>query len=177
MLIEIFKKNRRTLIEMKHLSVLCSVPNSIFSLPLLSCGTRQFPHFNSLSWNLRPEYSKAGYRMMSVTDPGLCRRVALRYALAMLPICLVAPLIGMTSWYFVCTATIVNLYLLHGSWRFYQDANDRTARQLFFGSIVHLPVLLLLFMLHKKRNPTASEALETSKGGSCPVPMVDSLVK
>ena len=40
--------------------------------------TWQFPHFNSLSWNLRPDYSRAGYRMMSVTDPGLCKRVALR---------------------------------------------------------------------------------------------------
>ncbi len=25
----------------------------------------QFPHFNSLSWNLRPDYSKAGYRYVS----------------------------------------------------------------------------------------------------------------
>ena len=41
--------------------------------------TWQFPHFNSLSWNLRPDYSRAGYRMMSVTDPELCKRVALRY--------------------------------------------------------------------------------------------------
>ncbi len=40
--------------------------------------TWQFPHFNSLSWNLRPDYSRAGYRMMSVTDPDLCKRVALR---------------------------------------------------------------------------------------------------
>ncbi len=40
----------------------------------------QFPHFNSLSWNLRPDYSRAGYRMMSVTHPALCRRVALRHA-------------------------------------------------------------------------------------------------
>jgi heme o synthase len=30
----------------------------------------QFPHFNALSWNLRPDYSRAGYRMMSVTHPG-----------------------------------------------------------------------------------------------------------
>lgn len=30
----------------------------------------QFPHFNALSWNLRPDYSRAGYRMMSVTNPG-----------------------------------------------------------------------------------------------------------
>ena len=42
----------------------------------------QFPHFNALSWNLRPDYSKAGYRMMSVTDPGLCRRTTLRYSVA-----------------------------------------------------------------------------------------------
>ena len=33
----------------------------------------QFPHFNALSWNLRPDYSRAGYQMMSVTQPGLCR--------------------------------------------------------------------------------------------------------
>lgn len=30
----------------------------------------QFPHFNALSWNLRSDYSRAGYRMMCVTDPG-----------------------------------------------------------------------------------------------------------
>lgn len=30
----------------------------------------QFPHFNALSWNLRSDYSRAGYRMMAVTNPG-----------------------------------------------------------------------------------------------------------
>lgn len=35
----------------------------------------QFPHFNALSWNLRPDYSRAGYRMMSVTNPGLNYRI------------------------------------------------------------------------------------------------------
>ena len=46
----------------------------------------QFPHFNSLSWNLRPDYSKAGYRMMSVTNPDLCNRVALRHSIALIAI-------------------------------------------------------------------------------------------
>lgn len=32
----------------------------------------QFPHFNALSWNLRSDYSRAGYRMMAVTNPGRC---------------------------------------------------------------------------------------------------------
>lgn len=39
---------------------------------------------------------------------------------------------------------------LYGSWRFYQDANAKTARGLFFASIVHLPLLLSLLLLHKK---------------------------
>lgn len=41
----------------------------------------QFPHFNALSWNLRQDYSRAGYRVMCVTDPGLCTRTTLRLAL------------------------------------------------------------------------------------------------
>jgi len=39
----------------------------------------QFPHFNALSWNLRPDYSRAGYRMMSVTNPGLNKFIYFTY--------------------------------------------------------------------------------------------------
>ena len=46
----------------------------------------QFPHFNALSWNLREQYAKAGYRMMAVTNPPLCQRVALRYSILLLPV-------------------------------------------------------------------------------------------
>jgi protoheme IX farnesyltransferase len=38
----------------------------------------QFPHFNGLSWNLRGDYSRAGYRVMCVTAPMLCRATSLR---------------------------------------------------------------------------------------------------
>lgn len=54
----------------------------------------QFPHFNALSWNLRGDYSRAGYRMMSVTDPGLCCRTSLRYSAAMIPLTLMASYTG-----------------------------------------------------------------------------------
>ena len=39
----------------------------------------QFPHFNGLSWNLRGDYSRAGYHVMCVTDEALCRRTTLRF--------------------------------------------------------------------------------------------------
>lgn len=31
-------------------------------------------------------------------------------------------------------------------------SNDKTGKQLFFGSIIHLPVILALLMIHKRWN-------------------------
>ncbi|KAJ3296476.1 Protoheme IX farnesyltransferase, mitochondrial [Borealophlyctis nickersoniae] len=109
----------------------------------------QFPHFNSLSWNLRPDYSKAGYRMMSVVDPGLNGRVGLRYSLAMFPLCWAAPYVGLTTVGFAATSTIINGYMGMQAFSFWRNPNEKTARALFFGSIVHLPILLALMLLHK----------------------------
>lgn len=39
----------------------------------------QFPHFNALSWNMRSDYARAGYRVMCALNEGLCRRNTLRY--------------------------------------------------------------------------------------------------
>lgn len=80
----------------------------------------QFPHFNSLAWNLRADYSKAGYRMMAVTDPKLNARVSLRYSLAMFPLCWSMPYLGMTSWFFAADSTIVNAALLYGAFKFWR---------------------------------------------------------
>ncbi|RUP46734.1 protoheme IX farnesyltransferase [Jimgerdemannia flammicorona] len=109
----------------------------------------QFPHFNSLAWNLRADYSKAGYRMMSVTDPALNARVSLRYATLMLPICWAAPALDMTSWWFAADSTLVNAAIIVQAWRFWKKSDEKTARQLFFGSLVHLPLVLALMMVHK----------------------------
>ncbi|KAJ3057363.1 Protoheme IX farnesyltransferase, mitochondrial [Rhizophlyctis rosea] len=111
----------------------------------------QFPHFNSLSWNLRPDYSKAGYRMMSVVDPALNGRVSLRYSLAMFPLCWAAPYLGLTSVCFAGTSTLINGYMAYGAYKFWRMPTEKSARFLFFGSVVHLPILLGLMMVHKAR--------------------------
>ncbi|KAI9205510.1 UbiA prenyltransferase family-domain-containing protein [Polychytrium aggregatum] len=111
----------------------------------------QFPHFNALSWNLRPDYSKAGYRMASVVDPALNARVALRYSLLLFPLSLAVPYIGLTTPWFIVTSSVVNGILLAGAIQFWRKSTDKSARQLFFGSLIHLPVILALMMVHKKR--------------------------
>ncbi|KAK2180128.1 hypothetical protein NP493_458g03069 [Ridgeia piscesae] len=110
----------------------------------------QFPHFNALSWNLRPDYSRAGYRMMSVVNPGLCKRTAMRYSGAILALSLMAPVFDVTTWTFAADSLPINAYLLYLSWRFYQHGDSASSRKLFMFSLVHLPALLLLMIISKK---------------------------
>ena len=72
----------------------------------------QFPHFNALSWNLRPDYSKAGYRMMAISNPDLCRRTALRYTGALMVLSYLAPVLDVTNWWFALASTPLNTYFL-----------------------------------------------------------------
>ena len=80
----------------------------------------QFPHFNALAWNLRADYSKAGYRMMSVTDPKLNARVSLRYSLAMFPLSWGLTYLDLTSWLFAVDSTVINGALLYGAVKFWR---------------------------------------------------------
>ena len=71
-----------------------SICNVIFSLSLsLSLSLSVCLSLLPLAY---PSPLQAGYRMMSVVDPALCRRVALRYSLLMTPLSLSAPLLGKT---------------------------------------------------------------------------------
>ncbi|MGH0144673.1 UNVERIFIED_CONTAM: hypothetical protein FKN15_029646 [Acipenser sinensis] len=110
----------------------------------------QFPHFNALSWNLREDYSRGGYRMMSVTHPALCRRVALRHSLALIGLSVLAPALDVTSWTFPLISLPINLYISYLGYSFYRDADRNSARKLFFCSLWHLPMLLLLMLTCKK---------------------------
>lgn len=117
----------------------------------------QFPHFNALSWNLRPDYSRAGYRMMAVTDPGLCRRVALRYTGVITAICCAAPLLNVTNEWFALESLPLNGYFMYLGYKFYQKSDSQSSRKLFRFSLLHLPAIMLLFMLNKKRTPKATD--------------------
>lgn len=110
----------------------------------------QFPHFNALSWNLREDYSRGGYRMMSVTHPGMCKRVALRHSLGLVGLSAVAPAVDLTTWTFPVVSLPINLYIGYLAVRFYHKSDRGNARKLFFCSLWHLPMLLLLALTCKK---------------------------
>ncbi|XP_056285156.1 protoheme IX farnesyltransferase, mitochondrial isoform X1 [Pseudoliparis swirei] len=125
----------------------------------------QFPHFNALSWNLREDYSRGGYRMMSVTHPGMCKRVALRHSLGLIGLSTLAPVLDVTTWTFPVVSLPINLYISYLAFRFHRQGDRGSARKLFFCSLWHLPMLLLLALTCKKPRgeqeapPTAAAAL------------------
>ncbi|XP_067860384.1 protoheme IX farnesyltransferase, mitochondrial isoform X1 [Heptranchias perlo] len=110
----------------------------------------QFPHFNALSWNLREDYSRGGYRMMSVTHPALCKRVALRHCFGLIGLSTLSPVLDVTTWTFPLISLPINLYISYLGYRFYRDSSRSSARKLFFCSLWHLPMLLLLMLTCKK---------------------------
>ena len=115
----------------------------------------QFPHFNALSWNLRDDYSKADYKMMCVTDEGLCRRTTLRHSLSLIGACqLGAPLAELTTWMFALTSAPLNIGMLALAWQFYSNPDKKNASQLFRYSLVYLPLLMVLMFVSK---PNAKE--------------------
>ncbi|XP_058986507.1 protoheme IX farnesyltransferase, mitochondrial isoform X2 [Musca domestica] len=111
----------------------------------------QFPHFNALSWNLRPDYSRAGYQMMAVTNPGLCRRTALRYTFALTMLSTLAPIMDVTNYWFALETLPLNVYFSYLAYKFYKDSNSGTSRKLFRFLLLHLPLLMILFLVNKKR--------------------------
>lgn len=110
----------------------------------------QFPHFNALSWNLKEDYSRGGYRMMSVTHPAMCKRVALRHSVGLIGLSTLAPVLDVTTWTFPIISLPINLYISFLAFRFYRKGDRNSARKLFFCSLWHLPMLLLLALTCKK---------------------------
>lgn len=112
----------------------------------------QFPHFNALSWNMRHDYARAGYRMMSVTDPRLCLNTALRHSLALAGCTMAMCATEMTHWSFGVDSLPFTAYLIYLSYKFRREPTSKTSRKLFLYSLIYLPAIMFLMVLSKNRN-------------------------
>lgn len=111
----------------------------------------QFPHFMALSWSIREEYKAAGHQMLSWINPARNGRVALRYSLAFFPICFGLCWVGVTEWSFAATSLPVNIWLTREAVRFWRhDGFQGSAKGLFWASVWHLPVVIMLGLGQKK---------------------------
>ena len=83
-----------------------------------------------------------------------------RHSFGCLLVCSVgAPLLDVTSYAFAIDSLPLNAYLVYLSWKFYQEANSSSSRKLFRYTLIHLPLLMILMFISRKRAEIHAEKL------------------
>lgn len=112
----------------------------------------QLPHFLALAWMYREDYRTAQLHMLSVEDEDGRRtaKMALLYAVALVPVSLLPSLFGVTRVVYFAGALLLGCAYVAASMLMLRDPNRR-AWWLFVASIVYLPALLTLAVIDKVR--------------------------
>ena len=116
----------------------------------------QFPHFMSIAWLYRDDYSHAGIRMLPVVQPDGWSTVveALFYAVLMIPVSLAPWWLGLAGITYAVLAVALGLIYLGYTLRFARilrtpdpDESRKLARDLLKVSVLYLPLLFTTLML------------------------------
>ena len=114
----------------------------------------QIPHFLAIAWMYRDEYAKAGFVMLPNVDPEGYRtgRQAISHTLGLLTVSLLPFLFQMTGRIYVLGALVLGSAFIACALLFARELTLRRARQLFFTSILYLPLLMGLMVLDKLKH-------------------------
>lgn len=111
----------------------------------------QMPHFLAIAWMYREDYRRAGFPLLPIVEPdgGSTGRQALIYAAALLPLSLAPTAVSMTGLVYLVGAACLSLTFLALAGRFAWVRSTESARRLFFGSIIYLPLLWMLMVFNR----------------------------
>jgi protoheme IX farnesyltransferase len=114
----------------------------------------QMPHFLAIAWLYRDEYARAGMPLLPVIEPDgrSTGRQAVLYSAVLIPISMLPTGVGLATPYYLAGAITLGAVLLFMSIEFSVKRDVATARRLFFGSILYLPILWALLVFdHRAR--------------------------
>jgi len=111
----------------------------------------QLPHFMAIAWMYRDEYARAGFKMLPVIDPEGRRTgsQAVSHTLALVPVSLSPCFVQLTGPVYFTGALVLGLVFIWSAVQFSRQLTLSRARQLFYISILYLPLLLGLMVLDK----------------------------
>jgi protoheme IX farnesyltransferase len=109
----------------------------------------QLPHFMAIAWIYREDYARGGFAMVPVFDPEGRRTslLAVSHTLGLLPVSLAPFVFHIAGTAYLVGALVLGLGFLVFAVRFARDLSLRSAKQLFWASIVYLPALLVLLVV------------------------------
>lgn len=109
----------------------------------------QMPHFVAISWMVREQYEGAGYVMWSNGDPSGKKTGAIAVGFTVLLVLLspLGMLLGYAGLTWAAGGSLVALVMLWLAWRLMQGGGKSAATRLFFYTLLHLPLALVLLAI------------------------------
>jgi len=106
--------------------------------------TWQLPHFFALAWLYREDYERGGFRMLPSAPGGeaLAAQTGLLASLLLVPIGLMATLLGLAGIWSAVASAAAGLGLSWFALRHLQRCDATSARNLFLASLAYLPMVL-----------------------------------
>jgi protoheme IX farnesyltransferase len=111
----------------------------------------QMPHFLAIAILYKHDYEAGGFKMLPCVDreQRLTNLMILLYTIALLPVSLLPALLGMSGIAYFTAALLLGLAFFSYGVTCATTRQRTDARQLFFASIIYLPLLLAAMMLDK----------------------------
>lgn len=110
----------------------------------------QLPHFMSLAWLYRKDYTRAGLKSMGAWEDGVATfRQAALYALALLPVSLIPALLDLAGAVYFVGALALSAWFAWISGCAALRLDEKAARRAFSASVVYLPLLLALMVVDR----------------------------
>jgi protoheme IX farnesyltransferase len=111
----------------------------------------QLPHFFAIAWMYRDEYAKAGFVMLPNIDPDGSRTAqqSISNTIALIFASLCPFVLGMSGKVYLAAALVLGAGFLLCAVQFARQMTRLRAKQLFFASIIYLPLLLAAMVWDK----------------------------
>lgn len=109
----------------------------------------QMPHFLAIAWMFRDDYASAGIPLLPVIEPDgrATGRQTVLYAAALLPFSLLPTAVGMASAYSLVGGLTLGAILLFLSIEFASSRSMASAKRLFYGTLLYLPLLWIVLLV------------------------------
>ncbi|MDH5759337.1 MAG: heme o synthase [Gemmatimonadota bacterium] len=109
----------------------------------------QLPHVMGLGWMLREDYARVGFKLLPRPegDGRVVARHMVAYAALLVPASALPSILGYTGPVFLVGALAASTAFLGVCVRALPAVNDRSARRVFFSSLLYHPVLLVFILL------------------------------
>jgi protoheme IX farnesyltransferase len=108
----------------------------------------QMPHFLAIAWMFRDDYARAGIPLLPVIEPDgrSTGRQAVLYTAALIPVSFLPTAVGLATVWYLAGAIVLGALMLVMSVEFSANRTVASAKRLFFGSIIYLPVLWIVLL-------------------------------